>query len=350
MTLSTLPYRPARLRGVLATAATAFVLTFAIDAFIAVVYGETRGRFPTAIAPDLINLFGSRVARFEQMKQSGQVNDANLLAVLGMSTAAVGLDPKTLDAADPLHRDWLILAGRGGTFVQLEFYSRPLLQSTLHPSVVVLAIHQSMLNRGDNPIADPVHLSELPHHLLHLQLLHALYDSSWIFRNRGYALSAGNMFLYDSAHILRAAFSLPTAAEFAPEADPWSMWTEDWMDPSKLHTDPAGLDRHRQVLTGLFTQERFTGIDHQIGALHELIGELRSRGARVVLLLMPECSELRNRYPQFVRDDFATAVAGQPVTVIDQRTAIPDNQYYDLAHMNRQGCRAFSQVLPTIIQ
>jgi len=343
-------YRPTRLRGVVATVAAVMVVTFAVDALIAAVCGEPRGRILTPIAPELIDLFGGRVARFEQMKQAGQLDESRLVAVLGMSTAAVGLNPQTLIDFDPLHRNWLVLGARGGTFVQLEFYGRPLLHSALSPAVVVLAIHQTMLSRGDNPIAEPVSVSNVPRHLFHLQLLHALSDSSWIYRNRGYAMGAGNMLRYNAAHAVRSAFDLPTSVQFAPEAQPYSMWPQDWMDPATLHPDPTGLVFQRQVYNGTFKIERFMGFDHQIVALHQLIAEWRGRGARVVLLLMPESSELRGRYPLFVGERFDEAIAGQPVTVVDERKAMADDQYYDLVHLNRLGCEALSRMVPGLIQ
>jgi len=339
-----------RLQSSLLTLLCAAASLAALDFALGLSLGARPTWLPASFGSDILDQFGARMAKVELLKRSGQIDEQNLVAVIGLSPAREGLDPQILAASDPQNRRWLILGAEGRTFATLEIYGRTLTDSAVRPSLVVLAISQAMLHHDDH--AEPVLASPrlLPHHLRHLQLNHALLDTSWLYRNRDSLADEFTLLTYEAARCLRAALGLPMSATYAPEADPWSSWTAVFVP----HADAAHMAAQWRGHQDLLVPDQFQSVDRQINALRQLVDRSRARGAEVDLVLMPETSRLRALEPPIVNERFAQALAaasdGTPLKVIDLRSAIPDELFWDDAHLNPQGRKQLSTLLPAILK
>ncbi len=82
-------------------------------------------------------------------------------------------------------------------------------------------------------------------------------------------------------------------------------------------------------------------------AVRDLIGVCRSEHIPYAVLLMPECSKLRELHPPAFRADveqyLAQLQAEDPFELIDARTWVADDGFWDVHHLHVEGARAFSE-------
>jgi hypothetical protein len=321
-----------------------------LDVLLALLLGHTPGWLCGAFDAAVLNQFGSRLARAEQLQTAGQINASQLITVLGLSPVREDCDPVLLADNDPEHRDWLILGAQGRTFATLDVYARILADSGVHPREVVLGIMPSMLHQDDHAAPVDAAISRLPHHLRHLQINHVLLDLSWLYRNRDSLADEATLAMYESAAQNRLIFGLPMSATFAPESGVFSSWTSVFDD----HSDAAHMALQWQGHQQLLDPAQFQSIGRQGSALASLVGRLRRGGATVTIVLMPETSRLRSIYPPIVEQKFDDALnaaaAGILLKIIDMRGSIGDDLFWDDGHLNPQGRRLFSARLPGLLR
>jgi lysophospholipase L1-like esterase len=103
----------------------------------------------------------------------------------------------------------------------------------------------------------------------------------------------------------------------------------------------------------VLTPSQFQSIDRQTGALRSMVSRLRAGGADVICVLMPETSRLRALAPPIVAEQFDRAIAAVsadgPLRLIDLRDKIPDDMFWDDAHLNPDGRRLLSSQLPSLL-
>jgi hypothetical protein len=326
----------------------------ALDTGLAAVFGANPRWMPATLRWYNLADFGARVAGFEQMRRAGRVENDRLVALLGMSTVR-GLNPRILSAADPRGRTWMMMGAVGNSFGELDHYVQPLLDSSLRPSLVVLAVHESMLHgktiQPEDLIGADFEPALFTSHLRRHELRHAAMDVSWLLRNQTGMEAAINLVLYRQTKTLRATFDLPMSATFPTERDPLASWGYY----SDLRAPQDYLDRQLIGYSGRLDPGEYVNCDREIAAFCDLVHQFRAQGARVVCVLMPESSTLRGLHTPIVQQRFDEALAkiaaaGGPLEVFNLRTTMPDSDFYDYGHLNPPACARFSAALPLIVR
>jgi hypothetical protein len=322
----------------------------ALEVLLRIGLGPNPAWLPPVFGTDRFEQFTRRLARVEQIERAGDVSDANLVAVLGLSQVRYDLDSHVLYANDPEHRAWLVLGGDGRNFEQFQLFGQTLVDSALRPRLVVLGLARAMIRReGSDPDPDASSSSFLGH-LRRRETWEALRDCSWVVRHRLRMQEETFLLVYHSARAVRAAFGLPMSATYVPEADPWSSWTM----PSDVLPRAVNIDTQWRARQATLTPDQFQNNDRQTDALVQLVAALRRKGATVVCVLMPETERLRAFYPPIIAPGFAQAIiaagAQRPLKVIDLRDDFPDDEFHDDAHLDGEGRRRFSIILPALLQ
>jgi hypothetical protein len=333
---------PSRLFPIAKAVASVGVALALLDLLLNVVFGAHPQGMPPPFNPDAVTKFCGRIAAFEKMQASGSVRNDQLVAVLGISSVEVDLDPTILAANDPQHRQWLVLAESGHNFTQLKLYSRPLLASTLVPRLVVLGVHPFMLRSSERDFSgDDAPVAPLQH-IQHHQFKLLAKDFSWLDRNHVRLEDESNLLMASWTDRLRSAVGLPMYHWYPVDTQPGECWTF-------LSGDKGSADWVTQQWEGfsrILIPEQFPAENAQTQALDALIDQFRARGSEVMCVLMPESAPLRGLAPPIAQTRFAEAIARvstpqNPVRVIDLRDSMPDEDYFDYTHLSPQGRARF---------
>jgi hypothetical protein len=326
-----------------------------LDLLLNVAFGVHPEGMPPPFNPDAVTKFCGRIAAFEKMKAAGAVRDDELVAVLGISSVEVDLDPAIVAANDPLHRQWLVLAESGHNFTQLALYSRALRASTLRPRLVVLGVHAFMLRSNDRDFSsDDAPVAPLQH-LRHRQLKLLAKDFSWLDRNHVRLEDETNLLVASATDQLRRAVGLPMYHWYPVDSQPGECWTFCFGNRGTADWVTQQWEGFRRVLI----PEQFPAENGQLQVFESMVEQFRARGSDVVCVLMPESSQLRQIVPPIAQTRFAQAVARvstpeNPLRVIDLREAMPDDVYFDYTHLNPDGrvrfCTSFGGRLPPLIE
>jgi hypothetical protein len=335
-----------RLRGPIATFIATGAAIFFLDAFLRVALGEQCSWLPPIFGTPRFEDFERRVTRFEQMKQTGQVADERLVAVLGLSQVRYDLDPTILKANDPQHRDWMVLGADGRSFDQLAVFSRVLIDSSMRPGLVVLCVARSMTNRNDSAVTGEG-LGSVVRNFRTRQYFSVLRDVSWLARHRLLFQEGSALADYQATHDIRAIFGLPMSVTYEPEENPWAIWVV----AGPVNNEPDALQRQWEGRRTLFAADQYEHDEKQIAAFAGMVGKLRDRGMRVVCVLMPETQRLRDLYLPIIEQRFndALAAAGGVLPVADLHESMRDEWFQDDAHLAPGGREQFSSLFPSRI-
>jgi hypothetical protein len=325
--------RPFRLATPLLAAGAIGVAMVVVDLLSTAVFGITPGWLPPRYY-DYMPFFGGRVARVEQLEQAGQVDDAHLVVAIGSSTTQYGLDPVILRSHDPAARNWLILGCAGAQIRNMEFNSLAFDSSTLHPSMVALCIHEWMFHRFDRV----EYGTPQPWLTAH----------SWLLNNHRFLSSYFLIQLHRGTDSMGQLFGLPLWESYSIEKNPW----EGGNAPTEPHAPPDNMKAGWTALNFEMRPEQFQNSQIELDAFRDLIGKLRAHSQRVIIVLMPESSQLRAVYPSYVDPYFRKAVAdlNPPPQVINLQNALPDEMLYDYDHVNTQGRARLSEIFPAAVQ
>jgi hypothetical protein len=269
-----------------------------------------------------------------------------LLLVLGSSRPAVGIRPDYL-AEMPYRPVVFNFSMPGGGPVRQLLTLRRLLAEGIRPDAIVVEAWAPFLpQHGFFTEAGKVLLGDL--YWPDLAAIARLYGLTWEPLNRFLERVAAPTLYYRRRLLDSCARFLPLRA---PTRElPWGEDGTDatgWLPPpaSLAPDDPAGdRETSRRAVESSLVNFQVSSISDT--ALRDLLGECRSRGIRVLLLLLPEHSVLRGWYsPQTKADseDYFDRLGeeyGAPV--IDGRTWIADEDFLDFCHLLTRGADAFS--------
>jgi len=267
------------------------------------------------------------------------------LLYAGLSTAVEGIDPRILQANDGCDAPVVGICGTGGSMQEMLALQAAFLRSNLRASVAVLCIHPAWLAGmfsepppdSLNPI-DPLRQGDWR------EAANRMRWWIWLVQNRFYANQVAFKFLYNMR------LNLGTVAHVDPWREPQPLGFAAHQTLAQLQAQMAYL-----VRLGWFNAARYAHEqDTQAAALNQLISQLRSRGVRVLVVLMPETSIFRANEPagpkQFLLDDLGRAFQSSDPPVFDFQNAIPDDLFSDLIHMNAGGRTEFSHKLAQAIK
>jgi hypothetical protein len=342
-------FRPSRLGSLLLALAAAVAALEVLSGLLFAAFGASPAWLPPVFSTDRLELFTRRLAAVEQIERTGKVSDVNLVAVLGLSQVRYDLDANVLNANDPRHRSWMILGGDGRNFEQLALFGRTLVDSALRPRLVLLGLAKSMSRREGADPEPPPTLSGFVHHIRHRDLWDALRDCSWVTRQRLRLQEETFLLTYHSTGQLRAVFGLPMSATYVPESDPWSSWTE----PSDALPRDMQVDEQWRARQKILTADQFQNNERQIAAFVKLVNNLQNKGAVVAYVMMPETTRLREFHPAVITASFEQAItaadSSTPMHVVDLQSAFKDDEFHDDAHLDGEGRRRMSAILPAML-
>lgn len=356
-----LGFQISRYRGLLAVVAGG-VAIFAASHFALVrLLGDNAAAvFPSQrpLGWPLYERMWGRIAAVDRIYKRGQLPpDTRLGVFIGVSTTAAGIERKYLDAEATAADRWIVLAGAGLSFENIENVMQPVSYLSLKPTVVVFGIHPQMLV-GERYLTDEPTIGDvrvvgrrrriLDEQLKKFPLLHLLRQH-WAVEHRDIVGHYLRTKIYDlRLWVFRLAGV--SASSLAPPAfEPWDedpLWLWN-MDDLEHHFAEAQLnfwDRRDH-----FKPEKYDVDGPQARSITRMIRQYRGMGAKVFLVLMPLKSTTRAIVPpnakpclmEVLRKNFPDTTP----TVIDLDDAIPDRLFTDEAHLSRNGADRLSKLV-----
>ena len=284
-------------------------------------------------------------AAFEEVAVSHQP----LMAIIGISNVREGIDLSVLSAsADAPTWQFLGIGGAGLGMRDFAEHAQIVLDSDLRPRVVVLglSLHQLLDPKPGVPAgpgalaaaARPGMLEYLRHGDLR-NVASSLRAWLWFFsRRQDVAIATDKALLTVRDWTFKhAGVTLPRPRDAAN--NPFrEMIKAGWPD----HFSAGTLKDEESFLEGLgaFDPAAYQQAKDSPDKLAALVNAFEQRGARVVLLLMPDHPVLQRRIPESARValDRALAQMSSPPAILDFRTLVADpDGFVDLAHLNAKG-------------
>jgi hypothetical protein len=296
-----------------------------------------------------------RVAQALDEYRGSRVATREYLAVLvGISEVREGVELSAL--AQGLGPRWRLLGlgGAGFGIGSVQKYANLLIESELRPDVVVLGMGFSQLvdYRPRANAAPPNLLEKLKGGDIRSAAVE-LRNSMWTYsRREDISVSVEFAVLELHAKLLNA-FGVALPEVDARKRGPWrEMIKTDWPEhfsAATLKAQEEDYERH-----GLFDLARYKDSPVALSALMGMIEQFQRRGAKVVLLLMPQHSTLNRRIPSEALDILRRRLQGSfpdnEPPILDYREVIDDSGFVDLPHLNRRGSREFSRELGIRLQ
>jgi hypothetical protein len=293
-----------------------------------------------------------RVAAAEERYPADAAQGRYLCAMLGLSSFREASDLQLMTRLTDDKFRLLGLCGAGPSFEDIANQSAPLRDSTLRPDLVLIGINEFHQAKPTVQMAVAFVRSRLT---LQGALLRGdvrtafkiLRDGSWFYQRRqDISLDSETVLLSAKVKIVHAM----GARMVNPTTDPWR---------EMVHLeapDRASAATFREQLASYQNRQLFDPATYQspvarqqLEILTQLIGELQARGAKVIVVLMPEYSELRGRVPSIALERLLASLlekfgASAP-PVLNFRDALSDDDFADISHVNAAGREDFSRLL-----
>ena len=300
-----------------------------------------------------VSYYGRKVATFEAAYKKNKIDPSTSFGfILGASVVRENFDPKIVSKAGDMGVRWTVFSNSGGCFKKMEYLSSPLFMSRVKPAVAVLGIYPTLLTgqllpphvRRQNQIGNFMDIFSG-----NLKAdLDRLLKKEWVFSKRREMNDILKHSLYRIRLRLFQWFELGPDALFAanPKIDPFGA-------DFKHYRTPRAPEHHlkRQMtfwnLYGWFDPRAYLARNGQAEALIRVIEDFQRRGTRVFIVLMPESTQLRSLEPpealQALESVLENAFPADTVPIIDMRNSMPEEYFYDFAHLNWAGRKLFSQ-------
>ena len=288
-------------------------------------------------------------------------HDEYFCVLLGLSSLREGTDLKLLGQLGSAKCRYLGLCGAGPALDAIPEEAHELEDSKLRPDLVIIGVNEFLQAKpvappteaggasGGGGAATPVH-SKFIGDLLHHDLRNMVKDVlSWVWfyeRRRDVSGEIESLLLSGKEKILHAL----GAHMNNPLNDPWRemirLGGPDHASAAALREQLAAYAKRNLFAANTYdtTQARA-----QIESLSDLIRLMKSRGATVVVVLMPEYSQLRSQIPAIAVTQLETqlkaGLSASAPPILNLRDALPDDDFTDIAHVNPEGREAFTKLL-----
>ncbi len=262
-----------------------------------------------------------RVAAAEERYPADAARGQYLCALLGLSSFREASDLQVMTNLTDNKYRFLGLCGAGPAMEDIADQSASLRESTLRPDLILIGINEF---HQIKPTADVAAANARVHVTFREALsrgdvrniLKPLRDNFWFYeRRQDVSLESESVLLSAKVKIVHAM----GARIENPTTDPW----REMIHLEAPEHASAATFREQLVSYGnrkLFDPAMYDSpmAHEQLASLIQLVGELQTRGARVVVVLMPEYSELRDRVPAVamqrllagLRDQLGSSCAG----------------------------------------
>jgi hypothetical protein len=263
--------------------------------------------------------------------------------VIGLSTTPHAINAARLAEEGPPGYRWMLANGFGGTAHKLAEFARLLATSGLRPGAVLIAINPIML--ADRPAPGPAEAGDgggaRP------SLLRAVRERLWVVESRFHAKHLlRRSALFFKMGLLGRLGSDPGAA-VAPANSAWE--TIELNLEGRLSPAEAARDRKIFADAGFYSPESYAADSGRSRELVEAVRAARSTGARVLVVLLPEMNQMRRDAPESAHrlpgEILAAAFGAQAPPILDLRDTVPDEDFMNFLHTNRQGNDLFTSIL-----
>jgi len=274
-------------------------------------------------------------------------NNGSLVVILGLSSASEGISIRQLqkNARDRADNDtkFLSLSGAGRNFKEIDIYAEPLLNSTLDPTLVILAIN-------------PFHLMDPPTKQLDLWLVltetpHLQILAGWFTTKRDDLRHLVDM------KVLKLRNSFFGWLDNHVDEKGLNPWREStFMGISPLQTTEQWQHKLNEYgKRGYYDIKNYQHSRQQTIILVKLLKSFDEKGIHVVVVLMPEHSSLHQSVPKTAVQPLISQLEerlspARPPKITNMRQAIPDSGFNDISHMNKDGREIFTNMLDELIQ
>lgn len=295
-----------------------------------------------------------RIEAAEAAFRSGKLQDGrHLCAVIGLSGMREAADLKLMTAATDERCRFIGLSGAGGALDTLAEQARRLLSGSLRPDVAVVGVGEFLLIKPVAPKADGDQSSPWVDAMRRgdiRRVAKMVKDGLWFIERRRDVNGTVEAGLIGVKQEMLRLLGSEREAENNPLLDPWRemlrLEVPEHPSATALRVGIAAYEARGAYDPASFASER---VRDQSDALNAVVSGLRARGSEVIVVLLPERSELRARIPdegvqellRGLREGFG---AGAP-QVINLRDAVPDSGFTDLTHVNAEGRGIFSRIL-----
>jgi hypothetical protein len=311
-----------------------------------------------------------RVDAATKQYQLGAVDPrSHLCALVGLSSLREAVDLALLTEIDGLDCHYLGLCTAGGEIKSIKTDAQAMINSPLKPDLVVVGLNEFLL-------------ADLTHALAKQENTDPAQSTSrgWILNLAGFLKSgdwrgaarivARSVWFRQRRGDVRSAFEDALSAinrnlirklggskdlRRDPKQDPWremirlelAEHVDDWNRNQQMES-------YRRL--GRFAEETYQdpSVDNQLNPLKTLIRDFQQKGAEVVIVLMPEISQLRKNIPDAavtcLRTTLDQEFGTDGVRLIDFRDALDDELFADITHVNTGGRESFTRILSKVVQ
>jgi hypothetical protein len=291
-----------------------------------------------------------RVAQTLQHYRENRIGPHEHLAVVvGVSEVREGIELGAM--AEALGPQWRLLGlgGAGFGLGSIRQYANLVLASELRPDVAVLGfgLYHLVDYRPRPGVAGPDVVEQVRQGDVRSVVV-ALRNSTWTYARREDISVSVDFAVLELRARLLAAFGVALPDGDARKRSPWrEMIKTDW--PEHFSAATLKLQEQDYESNGIFDLERYEASPVATATLMGMIEQFHRRGARVVLLVMPQRSTLNQRIPsealQVLQRQLRHTFPGNEPPLLDFRKAVEDSGFVDLPHLNRKGSLEFSQKL-----
>jgi hypothetical protein len=282
---------------------------------------------------------------------AGGRNKQELVVVAGQSTVREGIQSALVEAADPGDRRWLVVGGSGASTSALRDLIYPIATLALRPRAVVLGIHYGWFSGHKRALPtmrdQATQIRTTAQTRGPVVAARITFGLTWLGHN---ARPVGE-YIHRTLTFARLAImrdlNVPLQAIYVPADDPWSL--QSMYDDQFAGREFLDVQLQRWTARGWFSERSYQPNGKAVRALRDTIALLEEH-THVIVVLMPEHSELRARIPRQAAAKTLGSALEVPaeqaaIPVVDMRDAIPDEHFRDLAHLNTRGRELFSALL-----
>ena len=245
--------------------------------------------------------------------------DERLCVVMGLSGAQEGIDLKQLTAEDNVACKYLGLCGASdGTMVGLSALVAPLFDGELSPDLAIIGI-------------SPFQLVERP-----------------------YKPSIARSDVRNGIDVKLVKLRRSILRFFGVEIDPRYTNEDVWGEMPKMyegHVSPDVLSKRVDEYgrRGYYDPRKYEKSALQAAELVRLVQQLHSRGAQVVVVLLPLHPALNSKLPANAFDavvgPLRTTFKDQVPPILDLQNAMGKELFWDASHLNKEGRQQFTTIL-----
>jgi hypothetical protein len=292
-----------------------------------------------------------RVAAAEDRYPNDAAHGQYLCALLGLSSFREASDLQLITRLTNDKCRLLGLCGAGPSLEDIADQSASLRESTLRPDLVLIGINEFHQAKPTAEVAaanyrERVTFKEALMHGDMRDILKPIREKIWFYQRRqDVSLESESVLLNAKVKIVHA---MGTRME-NPTTDPW----REMIHLEAPERATAATFHEQMVSYGnrkLFDAATYDlpVARQQLDSLIQLIVELQARGATVVVVLMPEYSELRLRVPPIALERLLASLqqlGNNAPAVVNFRDALSDDDFSDISHVNVNGRADFSRLM-----